>query len=136
MKTAIRIVSKGYFNSIQEFHMEQDTPLGIGSFGTVRLGIFYNNLGIHLKTSRPYAIKIVNKLITVGWHLRSNVRELTQNCLALDFTAFVIRSSTYNKALGYHLWGQQNIHDYGLCVKWLFVPLSESLYQIFRSWRL
>lgn len=49
--------------------MEKEIPLGVGSFGTVRLGIKYSNLGTHIKTTKLYAIKIVTNLLKTGRYL-------------------------------------------------------------------
>lgn len=53
MKHSIHIPSKGYFHSIREFYLHNDKPLGVGSFGTVKLAT-------HVRTNKNYAIKIVD----------------------------------------------------------------------------
>lgn len=48
----LKIISKGNFESIQEFTVLENQKLGSGSFGTVKLAI-------HNSTNRMYALKIV-----------------------------------------------------------------------------
>ena len=49
----MRIISKGHFKSINEFHIFEQKKLGNGSFGVVKLAI-------HAATNKYYAIKIIN----------------------------------------------------------------------------
>lgn len=53
MKYSIHIPTKGYFQSIRQFYLHSDKPLGVGSFGTVKLAT-------HVRTNKNYAIKIVD----------------------------------------------------------------------------
>lgn len=113
-----------YFSSIKEFTFLDDSSVGRGSFGVVKLAF-------HLRTNRIYAIKIVLSLFNQGksqynynwcWH---------QSFGNGNRDSSFSWSSTYHKTMGSHWRWPNYLYDHGICRKWQPLLISEHQTNLF-----